>query len=73
MRVKLDLKKVTEIKEQLENNVADIIQSFKRLYEEADAARLIVVKKLAEIQEKEKFTESDKASSEKKSLNGFGK
>ncbi len=31
-RCKIDLKKVTEVKEQLENNVADIVQSFKRLY-----------------------------------------
>lgn len=56
LKSKLELRKVTEIKEQLENNVADIIQSFKRLYEEADTARLIVVKKLAEIQQKEQFS-----------------
>ena len=50
----LELKNVTKIKEQFENNVNEITESFKRLYEEADMARMIVVKKLKEIQERER-------------------
>ena len=51
-KCKVDLKKITEIKEKLESNVTEIVQYFKRLYDEADIARLVVVKKLKEIQEK---------------------
>lgn len=60
------------MREKLENNINDIVQNFKRLYEEADTARLIVTRKLKEIQEKEKLmqydplNESEKDSSEKK-------
>lgn len=38
----------------LENNIQDIIMNFKRLYEEADTARLIVTKKLKEIEDRER-------------------
>jgi hypothetical protein len=38
----------------LESNISDIVLNFKRLYEEADTARLIITKKLKELQEKEK-------------------
>ena len=51
------------VKEKLENNVTDVINSFQRLYEEADTARQIVVSKLREIQEKEKHTDHDRSSS----------
>lgn len=37
---------------QLESNISDIVLNFKRLYEEADTARLIVTRKLADILEK---------------------
>lgn len=49
-----ELKKEKSMREKLENNINDIVQNFKRLYEEADTARLVVAKKLKEIQEKEK-------------------
>jgi hypothetical protein len=47
---KIDLKNAIVVKEKLENNVTDVINSFQRLYEEADIARQIVVAKLREIQ-----------------------
>lgn len=40
------------MREKLENNINEIVLNFKRLYDEADAARLIVTRKLKEIQEK---------------------
>lgn len=39
----------------LEQNISEIVLNFKRLYEEADIARLIVAEKLKEIQDKEKM------------------
>lgn len=59
---------MTDIKEQLENNVADIVHSFKRLYEEADMARTIVTSRLSQLQKQTKHFDSDSASSEKASL-----
>jgi hypothetical protein len=38
------------MREKLEKNVNDIVLNFKRLYEEADMARQVVIKKLKEIQ-----------------------
>jgi hypothetical protein len=40
------------MREKLESNVSEIVFNFKRLYEEADTARLIVTRKLSEIQVK---------------------
>ena len=34
------------MRQNLENNIENIIMNFKRLYEEADAARIIVTNKL---------------------------
>jgi len=42
------------MKEYFEANVNELVKNFQRLYEEADIARAIVVKKLKEVQEKEK-------------------
>lgn len=38
-----------EMRKNLEKNVNEIVLDFKRLYEEADTARMIVVSKLREI------------------------
>ena len=71
-KCQLDLQKEKGMREKLENNINDIVQNFKRLYEEADTARLIVTRKLKDIQEKEKLmqydpsSDSEKDSSEKK-------
>ena len=52
--VRHNYSKEKEMREQLELNISDIVMNFKRLYDEADTARLIVTKKLKEISEKEK-------------------
>lgn len=48
------LNREKEMRASLENNIQDIIMNFKRLYEEADTARLIVTKKLREVEDREK-------------------
>lgn len=58
-RCQLDLQKEKGMREKLEDNINDIVQNFKRLYEEADTARLIVTRKLKEIQDKEKLLQYD--------------
>ena len=40
------------MREKLESNISEIVLNFKRLYEEADTARLIVTKKLKELEER---------------------
>lgn len=47
-----ELKKEKEMRVLLENNISDIVFNFKRLYDEADTARLIVTDKLKELQER---------------------
>ncbi len=47
-----ELKKEKEMRVLLESNISDIVFNFKRLYDEADTARLIVTDKLKELQEK---------------------
>jgi hypothetical protein len=44
------LKSEKEMRIKLEGNISDIVLNFKRLYEEADTARLIIVNKLKELQ-----------------------
>lgn len=71
-----ELKNEKEMRQQLEKNISDIVLNFKRLYDEADTARLIVTHKLKELLEKEKRIaelqanndpEKDKSVSEKRS------
>lgn len=45
-KCQIELKKEKGIREKLEGNISDIVLNFKRLYEEADTARIIVTRKL---------------------------
>lgn len=51
-KCQVELKKEKEMREKLELNISEIVLNFKRLYEEADTARLIVTRKLTEVQER---------------------
>ena len=44
--MKTKYSKEKNMREQLETNLSEIVMNFKRLYDEADTARLIVTKKL---------------------------
>jgi predicted nucleic acid-binding Zn-ribbon protein len=59
-----ELKKEKEMRENLERTIANIVKNFKRFYEEADTARMIITEKLREIQDKEKHLASKIAESE---------
>ena len=54
------MKTEKEMRQNLEKNIENLIMNFKRLYDEADAARLIITKKLESIQEREKKLENFK-------------
>ena len=48
-----ELSKEKEMRESLEANIQSIMLNFKRLHDEAETARLVVVRKLKELQERE--------------------
>ena len=48
------LRKEQEMRKNLENNIAHIVLNFNSLYQEVETARLIIVHKLKELQDKEK-------------------
>lgn len=50
----------------LERNIESVITNFKRLYDEADAARLTVINKLKQIEEREKKLRKEQIEFEKK-------
>lgn len=50
----------------LERNIESVITNFKRLYDEADAARLTVINKLKQIEEGEKNLRKEQIEFEKK-------
>lgn len=49
------------MRQNLQKNIEHIIKNFKRLYDEADSARLIITTKLRDLEERERKLEKAKA------------